>query len=98
MTDFCDPFLTFLETDPDANASDDRHFVERLAARQDAIERWLMGLTESEEVLDTLHDQGANPDAYVDSVCTEINFLIDSVRRWRTDESGLLLPEGAWSG
>lgn len=98
MTDFSDPFLTFLETDPDANASDDRLFVERLAARQDAIERWLMGQTEAEEVLDTLHDQGTNPDDYVESVCSEIDFLISTGQRWRTDESGLLLPEGAWSG
>ncbi|MEM9219294.1 MAG: hypothetical protein AAGD25_33795 [Cyanobacteria bacterium P01_F01_bin.150] len=90
--DAIDPFLTFLEDSPDYNEGDYLTASTRLAERQTVISDWLQGKTTTEHVLETLIDQGLNPDDYVKHVTESIDFLLKGGVPFMTDESGLLLP------
>lgn len=58
MIDPTEPLLTFLETDPDYNESDERQAVTRLFLRQKAIDRLLAGDVDAMYVLDLLDSHG----------------------------------------
>lgn len=90
--DALDPFLTFARSDADMAASDEQSEARALAERQGVIQDWLSGETEEEHVLETLLDQGINPDHYIEVVADNIDYVIDQGIVFTSNENGILLP------
>lgn len=84
--------MTFFRDHPDHNRGDARQEVIALDQRQAAIEGWLRGELPEEAVLETLLDQGINPDAYCDVVEANIDYVIDAGVRFQSNDAGILLP------
>lgn len=93
MVDFLDPFLTFYEPHPDHGASDARRETEALFQRQSLIEDWLEGFESAEAVLDCLEEQSGTADAYLATVQSNVQRILDQGTVYLENESGLLLPE-----
>ena len=92
MKDVIDPFLSFATVNADYNEDDHLAETARLVERQGVIHDWLSGQTEAEHVLDTLSDQGLNPDTYVAEVCRAVEFAINGGIVFESNDSGLFLP------
>lgn len=92
--DLIDPFLTFYRAHPDHNDQDARAETQLLFERQGAIEDFIEGKAQADEVLDRLEEQGIDAAAYVDSVCEQVEAIIDGGIIYVTNESGLLIPQG----
>lgn len=90
--DALDPFLTFARSDVDMSASDERTEAQALAERQGIIQSWLSGDTAEDHVLETLLDQGINPDHYVETVIDNIDYVVDQGIVFTSNENGILLP------
>lgn len=90
--DALDPFLTYFREHPDYNRDDSRQEAIALDRRQAAIEGWLRGELPEEAVLETLLDQGISPDAYINVVEDNINYVIDAGIRFGSNDAGILLP------
>ena len=93
--DVIDPFLTFYRFHPDHNVQDERKETELLYQRQGAIEDMLEGREHVDVVLDMLEEQGIDAAAYADAVHDQVTAIVDSGIVYLTNESGLLLPQGA---
>lgn len=87
-----DPFLTALRHDPDFDRSDERNELEAAMVRDDLIEALIHGEGHLDTALDCLAEQGIDPNAWVDAVEANINYVIDAGVRFEPTETGLFLP------
>ena len=94
MVDILDPFMTWYREHPDYDARDARTEAQRLYERQGAIEDLLEGNVQVDEVLDRLDQQGIDAAAYADTVCQQIEAIIDNGIVYLSNDAGLLLPSG----
>lgn len=90
--DAIDPFITFARQDETMSSSDERRESILLSRRQGVIQDWLSGETEEEHVLETLLDQGINPDEYIRAAVENIEYVIDQGIVFASNENGILLP------
>lgn len=86
------PFQTWLTEEPDFNRSDELAALAQLAERERLIEALLSGAGDIEETLETLHDQGIDPDVWVDACCENIQTVIDNGITFISNDKGLFLP------
>lgn len=92
--DIYDPFMTVLrDLDPRGDQFDPRAEAQALATREQLIEELINGEGYLDTTLDCLAEQGINPDAWLDQVVENIEYVIDSGIRFTSNEHGLLLPE-----
>lgn len=89
--DLIDPFLTFLEQDPDFGPSDDRRAVEQLFLRQKLIEDFLSGREHPDTVLDCLEEHGIDAEAFVQEVEAGVARIVSGCDPYVENESGLFL-------
>lgn len=87
-----DPFLTALRHDPDFNRSDERNELHQAMVRDGLIEALIHGDEHLDTALDCLAEQGIDPNAWVDAVEANINYVIDAGVRFEPTETGLFLP------
>ncbi|WP_163695795.1 hypothetical protein [Adonisia turfae] len=92
--DILDPLMTWYREHPDYDAQDARNEAQLLYERQGAIEDLLEGKVKADDVLDRLDQQGINAAAYADTVCAQIEVIIDNGIAYTSNEAGLLLPSG----
>lgn len=71
-----EPFLTYYRDNPDYNASDAKNEFDLMMLRNGAIEDWIDGNQSSDYVFDVLRSQGIDPDAYLKSIESEIEYFI----------------------
>lgn len=87
-----DPFLTALRHDPDFNRSDEQAELKAAMVRDDLIEALINGDGHLDTALDCLAEQGIDPNAWVEAVEVNINYVIDAGIRFEPTETGLFLP------
>ena len=91
--DVLDPFLTYLDENPDYGASDLNRAFEQLWVRQGLIQDWLDGKEYVDVVLDCIEEHGLEAAGYVEAVCDQIDRVIyKGGVAYMTNESGILLP------
>jgi len=69
------PFSCWVESDPDFSDSDQKNADSVLQARQSVIVDCVDGLVSSDYCLDFLESTGLNPDAYVQGVADQLDWL-----------------------
>ena len=91
--DILDPFMTYLDPNPEFGPSDERRAIEQLSVRQGLIQDWLDGDEYVDAVLDCIEEHGLDAAGYVDAVTESIDrFIYEGGAAYITNESGVLLP------
>ncbi|MBE9065134.1 hypothetical protein IQ260_00510 [Leptolyngbya cf. ectocarpi LEGE 11479] len=91
--DVIDPFLTYLDQNPEYGQSDKAKAVEQLSVRQGLIQDWLDGKEYVDAVLDCIEEHGLNAAGYVEAVTDAVDhFICNDGAYYITNESGVLLP------
>ncbi|MDV3352014.1 hypothetical protein SPB21_22450 [Leptothoe sp. ISB3NOV94-8A] len=91
--DILDPFMTWLDMNPEHGESDQRRAIEQLAVRQELIQNWLDGNEYVDAVLDCIEEHGLDAAGYVEAVENSVNqFIYSGGAAYITNESGVLLP------
>lgn len=70
------PFITYFRDNPDYSISDHCNELDSLIARNNTIQDFLDGKIDTEYLLDFLESDGIDPEAYMESVDSEIEYLI----------------------
>lgn len=94
MSDLIDPFLTFLDQNPDFGVSDEEGAVKQLFTRQQLMEQFLDGQEGADTVLDCLDEHGIDPVAFVAEAETKVSEIIQKDDPYIQNSTGLFLPRG----
>ena len=92
--DLYDPFMTWVDHNPDMSRSDRRRAVEDYLTRDDLIRAYLEGGAYLDEVGDCLAEQGIDPLAWGAAAIEGVSAIIDGGTVYVTNETGLFLPRG----
>lgn len=92
--DIYDPFMTWVDHDPDMSRSDRRRAVEQYLVRDDLIRAYLEGQAHLDEVGDCLAEQGLDPLDWGETAIAGVQAIITDGGKVYTNETGLFLPRG----
>lgn len=68
------PFITYYRSNPDHSYLDTLNEISSVIARNNAIQSFLDGKIDCEYLLDFLESESIDPEAYMESVASEIEY------------------------
>lgn len=90
--DIYDPFLPWLELNPDHDRKDQRREFQDAMIRDELTRGYLEGRTDLETLLDCLAQQGIDPQTWLDETIGQMERIVDSGITFASNETGLFLP------
>lgn len=90
--DVLDPFRTLAPNALGMTRSEELAVLTELAQREDLIEGVLRGEASLDDLFDCLSDHQIDPDYWLDTVCQNVQTVIDEGIVFSQNERGLFLP------
>ena len=94
MVDLIDPFMTFLDQNPDFGGSDRERATVELFLRQSLMDDFLEGREGADTILDCLDEHGIDPCSFVLQVEDSVESIVQAGDPYIQNSAGLFLRRG----